>query len=326
MPNEFNVFKSEVFNPAIDEALEKSCDRGFGREPCYTAALTMELPRILNAKIDAETKKSGLPPKYRFGSCYVHQKPYVKFGPGFRLRCELGDLLVLVKKTINGVAAFNSALFQLKNIIDKKAKIFQVHPNSSEDKQLTLYTRWGKLKVDLKSESTTEYDVTPHTVSQGGSYVFIRRDGQKTRFVVAVPDRNLETMVPPSFGYYSQPISLGRYLSRMAQWNCGRSIAPKNDVNTECTGEWSRLIWRVIELIKGAEPSCKGYGKVKRDNECGSLAFLTGCQEIDSIGESDNVDLCDDPALKGFGVFYIEELDNEKIEYGMHQKGCNREG
>ena len=82
----------------------------------------------------------------------------------------------------------------------------------------------------------------------------------------------------------------------------------------------------MIELIKGAEPSCKGYGKVKRDNECGSLAFLTGCQEIDSIGESDNVDLCDDPALKGFGVFYIEELDNEKIEYGMHQKGCNREG
>lgn len=310
MPNEFNVFKSEVFNPAIDEALEQSSAKVVNREPCYTAALTMELPRILNGIINGETKKSGLPPKYRFGSCYVHQKPYVRFGSGFNLRCELGDLLVLVKKTINGVATFNSALFQLKNIIDKNAKIFQVRPNSSEDKQLTLYTRWGKLKIDLKSEGTTEYDVTPHAVSQGGSYMFIRRDGQKTKFVVSVPDRNMETVVPPSFGYYSHPISLGRYLSRMAEFLCGRSIASTNDIKNGCADDWSRLIWRVVELLENAESNCKGCGTVTRDNGCGSLAFLAGCHEIDSLGESDNVDLCDDPALKGFGVFYIEELGN----------------
>ena len=72
-PNEFNVFKSEVLNPAIDEALEKTCAKGFKREPCYTAALAKELPRILNGIINGETKKLGLPPMYRFGSCYVHQ-------------------------------------------------------------------------------------------------------------------------------------------------------------------------------------------------------------------------------------------------------------
>ena len=310
--NELNVFKSEVFNSAIDEALEKSCAKGFAREPCYTAVLTKELPRILNAKIDAETKKFGLPPKYRFGSCYVHQKPYVRFGSGFNLRCELGDLLVLVKKTVNGVATFNSALFQLKNIIDKNAKIFQVHPNSSEDKQLTLYTRWGKLKIDLKSEGTTEYDVTPHAVSQGGSYMFIRRDRQKSKFVVEVPDRNMKIVVPPSFGYYSHPISLGRYLSRMAECLCGRSIAPKRDITNGCADDWSRLIWRVVELLEGAVSNCKGYGNVRRNNECSGLAFLTGCHEIESLGESEYVMTNDESDLRGFGILYIEELNDTK--------------
>lgn len=310
-PNEFNVFKSEVLNFAIDEALEKSCDKGFKREPCYTAALAKELPKILNGIINCETRKSGLPPLYRFGSCYVHQKPYVRFGPGFKLRCELGDLLVLVKKTISGAPVFNSALFQLKTTSAKRYHVFE---SGSTNTQHTLYTKWGRLKIDLKSEvKTSDYDILPHAVSQGGSYMFVRLDRQHPKFVVAVPDRNMEAIVPPSFGYYSHPISLGHYLSRMAELLCGRSIASKIDITNGCADDWSRLIWRVVELLENAVSNCKGYGKVKRDNGCGSLAFLTGCQEIDSIGESDNVDnvdLCADPALKGFGVFYIEELDD----------------
>lgn len=307
MPNEFNVFRTNVLNPAIDEALEKLCAKGFKREPCYTAALTKELPRILNVKINSETKKSGLPPKYRFGSCYVHQKPYVKFGPGFKLRCELGDLLVLVKKTISGTTVFNSALFQLKTTSATK---YHVLESGSTNTQYTLYTKWGRLKIDLKSESTTEYDVTPHAVSQGGSYMFVRLDRQHPKFVVAVPDRDMETTVPPSFGYYSYPISLGHYLFRMAEWQCGRSIAPKSDIKNGCADDWSRLIWRVIELLENVVSSCKGYGKVTRDNRCSSLAFLTDYHEIDSLGESETVDLFDDPDLKGFGILYIEELDD----------------
>ena len=306
MPNEFNVFKSDVFNLAIDKALEKSCAKEFSREPCYTAALTKELPKVLNSIIDSETKKSGLPPKYRFGSCYVHQKPYVKFGPGFKLRCELSDLLVLVKKTINGVTAFNSALLQLKKTSDKK---YHVSRSGGENTQFTLYTRWGKLKIDLKSESLTEYDVTPHAVLQGGSYMFIRCDRQHPKFVVAAPNRDMETTVSPSFGYYSYPVSLGHYLSRMAEWLCGRSIAHKNDINNGCADDWSRLIWRVIEILENVISSCKGYGRVTRDNGCGSLAFLTGYHEIDSLGESENVDSNDDSDLKGFGALYIEELN-----------------
>jgi len=91
---------------------------------------------------------------------------------------------------------------------------------------------------------------------------------------------------------------------------CGRSIAPKNDIKNGCADDWSRLIWKVIELLEKAESNCKGYGEVTRDNGCGSLAFLTGCHEIDSLGESENVDMCDEPDLKGFGVLYIEELDD----------------
>ena len=308
-PIGFNVFKTEVFNTAIDEALETSCVNGGNREPCYAAAVTKELPRILNGIINGATKKLGLPPLYRFGSCYVHQKPYVRFGSSFKSRCELGDLLVLVKKTINGTATFNSALFQLKKASNKK---YHVSESGGENTQLTLYTKWGKLKIDLVSEHTTEYDVMPHAVSQGGSYMFIRLDRQHPKFVVAAPDRDMETTVPPSFGYYSYPVSFGHYLSRMVKWQCGRAIAPKIDMKNGCADDWSRLIWRVIELLENAVSNCKGHGKVKRDNECGSLAFMTGCHDIDSIGESDGVIANDESDLKGFGILYIEELNDIK--------------
>ena len=89
-PKTLNVFKATVFNTAIDAALERSCHKVIKREPCYTAALTEELPRILNDIINKNAKETGTHSKYRFGSCYVHQTPYVKFGPNFGLRRELG--------------------------------------------------------------------------------------------------------------------------------------------------------------------------------------------------------------------------------------------
>ena len=295
MPKEFNVFKSEVFYHAIDVALENSCANGYKREPCYTDALTKELPKILNEIMNKEAQRSGKPPKYRFGSCYVHQKPYVKFGTGFKLRCELGDLLVLVKRTINGNVAFNSALFQLKNA--KRKDIFRISGSGGECKQLTLYTKWGNLKIDLKTEQGTIYDIMPHAVSQGGSYMFIRSD-RVPAFVVAVPDHEMRTTHIPS---------LGSYLFDMAEWRCGRSITPKEDVDNRCADNWSRLIWRVIDLLEGVCCSSKEYGNVTRDNGCGSLAFLTGCHEIESIGESENGDSNSDG---GFGVLYIEVIDD----------------
>ena len=297
MPKEFNVFKSEVFYHAIDKALENSCANGYKREPCYTAALTKELPKILNDIMNEEAKRSGMPPKYRFGSCYVHQKPYVKFDTGFTSCCELGDLLVLVKRTIDGTAAFNSALFQLKKTSNKSQ--YCVPQKGGDNKQLTLYTKWGELKIDLKSkpQSTERYDITPHAVSQGGSYMFIRLDKPSPKFVVAVPDRKMRISPP----------SLGVYLYNMTGWRSGRTIAPQGDVCNGCADDWSRLIWSVIGLLQNETScSCKGYGNVTRDNGCGLLSFLTDYSEIYSIGESENRDSETDD---GFGVFYIDVLD-----------------
>ncbi len=314
----FNVFKSAVFNTAIDEALERSCPKGIKREPCYTAALTKELPQILNDIINNNTKGMGAHPKYRFGSCYVHQKPYVKFGPNFGLRRELGDLLVLAKRTINGNVALNSALFQLKKTTGKKLRI----PKSGgEDEQLTLYTKWGKLKIDLKSENTkiydvTIYDVTPHAVSQGGSYMFVRQDRQRPKFVVAIPNREMETISLSSVGCYQYPKSFGHYLSDMVEWHCGRTIAPKGDIKKGCADDWSKLIWRVIDLLEGASCNCKGYGVVERDNGSGDLAFLMNSPKIDSIGESEKMnadaEMTSEPNMTGFGVIYIEESDDSE--------------
>lgn len=308
-PKTLNVFKSTVFNTAIDEALERSCHKGIKREPCYTAALTEELPKILNDKINNNARETGTHPKYRFGSCYVHQKPYVKFGPHFGLRRELGDLLVLAKRTINGTDALNSAVFQLKRTHGKK---YSIPKCGGEDEQLTLYTKWGKLKIDLKSENTTVYDVTPHAVSQGGSYMFVREDRQCPKFVVAVPDREMETTALPPFGCYQYPQSLGVYLAGMVEWHCGRTIASRNDIKKGCADDWSKLMWRVIDLLENVSCSCQGHGVVKRDNGCKDLAFLMGYPEIDSLGESENMksdsETTSAPNETGFGVLYIEEL------------------
>ena len=310
---EFDAFKSSVFNSAIDDALEKLCDKVCDREPCYTATLTKELPRILNDIINNKARP-GVPSKYRVGSCYAHQKPYVKFGTDFKLRCELGDLLVLIKKTINGTAAFNSALFQLKKASDKK---YQVSQNNSGNTQLTLYTKWGKLKIDLKSENATVYDVMPHTVSQGGSYMFVRSDRLHPKFVVATPNRSMGTTPISSVGCYSYPQSLGNYLSGMVEWLCGRTIAPKDDIKKGCADDWSKLIWRVIDLLEDVSCRCKGYGVVTRDNGCGDLAFLTSYSEIGSFGKSTNEKLdeeCDVSRDDGFGVLFIEELNGVENE------------
>ena len=296
-PKKFDVFKTAIFYPAIDEALDRSCPKGIKREPCYTAVLTKELPKILNDIIDKEAQRSNLPPKYRFGACYVHQKPYVKFGPDFKLRCELGDLLVLVKRIINGSVAFNASLFQLKKTKSKKHRISE---NQKENNQLILYTKWGKLKIDLKTEIGTIYDVTPYTVSQGGSYMFVRQDRQNPKFVIAVPNREMETAPPPS---------LGCYLSNMVEGLCGRAIAPKSDVRQGCADDWSRMIWKVIDLLHGATSKCKEYGNVTRDNGCGSLSFLIECPEIVSIGEVESPNIDEN---EGFGVLCIEELNNEE--------------
>ena len=295
---EYDIFKSTEWYPAIDKALERSCVNNGRREPCYTAALTSELPRVLNEMIG----DSGCSPRYRFGSCYVHQKPYVRFGQDFKTRCELGDLLVLMKRTIDCVPVFNSALFQLKRLSGKK---FRVSRKGGENTQFSLYTKWGKLKIGMKSESDMVYDIMPHAVSQGASYMFIREE--RPQFVVAVPNREME-IAPVQ--------SLGCYLSEMLKWRSGRTIASWDDTRQNCADDWSKLIWKVIDLIKDASCSCKGYGRVTRDNGCGDLAFLMNYLEIDSIGESENMnsdaEMTSDPNVTGFGVLCIEKLDDSE--------------
>ena len=98
----------------------------------------------------------------------------------------------------------------------------------------------------------------------------------------------------------------------MVDWHCGRTIASKNDIKKGCADDWSKLIWRVIDLLENVSCSCQGHGVVKRDNGCKDLAFLMGYPEINSLGESENMksdaETTSAPNETGFGVLYIEEL------------------
>ena len=219
-----------------------------------------------------------------------------------------------MKKRNSGSFSYNSALFQLKQA-DNKIN-YVIKNNSNEDKQLSLYSNWGILKIDLKSDEQTVYDITPHTVSQGGMYMFIR--SKTPRLVVASPCRNMKV----------RPPSLGVYLSNMAEWRCGRSIAGKIDVDGNRADDWSRLIWRVIELVQNAKCKCKGYGNgnVKRDNGCGAFSLISGeipfvknYIEVVSLGEYE--DKFETDQETGFGVLFIEQLEeDESILKSKHER------
>ena len=72
-------------------------------EPDYTAALAIEFPKLMNA--------SGKYPTIKFGGCFIHQSPRVKFmGRQNQESCELGDLLVLVRKQTMDGERYNAAL------------------------------------------------------------------------------------------------------------------------------------------------------------------------------------------------------------------------
>ena len=88
------------------------------REPDYVAALTTEFPKRI----------AGLIPGVRYGGCFIHQRPLITFTStidGNQHRCELGDLLIICRKTVDGKERYNAALLQFKKANSKCLTIYK---------------------------------------------------------------------------------------------------------------------------------------------------------------------------------------------------------
>jgi len=120
-----HVLKPNVrsINYAVQNAIKKVENKQIAKgksleEPAYAAALAIEFPNLMNAR-----KRFS---NVSFGGCFIHKKPKVEFLGN--KRCELGDVLVLLRKKTRDDTRYNAALIQLKKGKKSPAKL----PRSSK--------------------------------------------------------------------------------------------------------------------------------------------------------------------------------------------------
>lgn len=195
------------------------------QEPDYTAAIVTNFVNMAqHSRAFAEAK---------LGGAFIHQRPKLTFKlGGADKKCELGDLLVLCRRIVDGEARYNAALMQLK--MTHSANHLTIS-SSSELVQLELYVKWPKFKC----ANGIEYDIQPKTVTLGAQYMFVNPE-EYPLFTHHIPQRKM-----PNEDY----LSFGRFLYDFVNWQNGRPIV---DVSLKDKDGWSQLIWDIIEHNKNA--------------------------------------------------------------------------
>lgn len=189
------------------------------QEPDYTAALAIEFPRLLN--------DTRVFPNVRFGGCFIHRSPMVTF-PSSHIahRCELGDLLVLLRKRTKDDTRYNAALVQLKKSDSNPIAL----EDDGDRKQLYLYEKWPEFTISTTHE---RYDVFPKAVTQGALYCIIKRN----------PELMLYMAEPMSMLGYSSEMTFGRFIRDAIHWQTGRTISDEANKDSD---KWSKLIWDLV--------------------------------------------------------------------------------
>ena len=209
-------------NSSIQKALAK-IKAGNLEEPDYTAILATSLPKIIK-------DCSPNPDNIKAGSCFVHQSPLARFDSAHKNKsCELGDLLVLVRKTTADDIRYNASFVQMKRSSDNPPlRITQ----NGDLKQLFLYERWPCFTI---KQFGKQYNIFPKTVSQGAWYCIIQENRSvSVQFYMSEPMSSLD---------YSSSHTFGRFIVNLVEWKTGRSIS---DLFSKDSDEWSRLVWDVV--------------------------------------------------------------------------------
>ena len=237
---------------------------------------------------------SGKYQNIKFGGCFIHQSPKVRFMRQQKQEsCELGDLLVLVRKQTKDGVRFNAALLQLKMSDKNPARL----KKDGDKKQLYIYEKWPEFEM-VKSKK--KYYILPKTVHQGALYCMI--DKKTPWFYMAEP------MAEMSYG-----ISLGTFLYNMVKWQSGRAIS--DDAYSAGTDEWSRIIWDLIRasiktVFNRKNIGCRGDIRISDVNTWKHFLKYT---KIDSeLLDEKGLEIAIDEDDSGISILFINIDDREK--------------
>ena len=254
-------------------------------EPDYVAALTTEFPKRI----------VGIIPDVKFGGCFIHQKPKISFTSkidGKQHSCELGDLLVICRKTVDGEVRYNAALLQFKRSKSKLLKISE----QSELVQLEVYTSWPVFSI---RNVPGQFDVQPKTVNLGSQYSLIYEPaGQYHSMYAHIPQESMT---------FSSDLTLGRFINDLMDWQDGRTINEETKQNEE---EWSKLIWTLIDVSKKAVINSKKPFFDKKPRSAGEFfdCLLYGICSIDVISENE-----EENVENGISILLIDDNRQEII-------------
>ena len=234
------------------------------REPEYNAAFVLELPQRINS--------IGLFKNVRFGGCFIHQSPIASFTGknGSPARCEIGDLLVITRTTIDGDDRFNAALIQWKVATSFPC----VLASPGELNQLDLYEHWPVFSLSSKGGT---FDIYPKTVTPGAQYGLIRPGAQTV----------INCMIPSSCLDLMDSVSFARFIINMMKWHTGR---PFDIDSANSSDAWSCFINKLIsaslsKVFTLKRISKSGHkGKFPRAN----LDFLSFLLDEETIKLDDN--------------------------------------
>jgi hypothetical protein len=256
------------------------------QEPDYTAALAIEFPRLLN-----ETKAF---PNVRFGGCFIHQSPMVTFtNAHVARRCELGDLLVLLRKRTKDDIRYNAVLVQLKKSDRNPVTL----TDDGDLKQLHLYEKWPEFTMSTTQE---KYNVFPKTVTQGALYCIIKRN----------PELMLYMTEPMSMMEYSSEMTFGRFIRDAIHWQTGRTISDEANKDSD---KWSKLIWDLIHrsAIKKFKRTNIDYHRLRCSDDF--LDFMVNEGFDGGIPVNENMNVGDNEDT-GISILFIDIADRENKE------------
>lgn len=267
------------------------------QEPDYSVALAIEFPKLMNAK---QCFKN-----VRFGGCYIHQSPKASFTMHYKnsknknsVSCEIGDmLLILRKRTIDGTR-YNAALFQLKKM-DKTSPSISITGKATI--QLYLYESWPMFTLFSKR---IVYDVYPKTVTQGALYGVIK-ESPAFQFYVTEPMSQMT---------FSSDMTFARFIRDAINWQTGRSISIYSDNKKNQPDVWSKLIW---DLLHHSAKKVFNRRKIKY-TDCDRLSnkffSLMLKEQVIDLGvptDNDNLDEDDD---YGISILFIDIGDKKGIK------------
>lgn len=253
-------------------------------EPAYAAALAIEFPNLMNAR----KRFSNI----SFGGCFIHKKPKVEFLGNNK--CELGDVLVLLRKQTRDDIRYNAALIQLKKGKKSPAKL------PKNDIQLYLYENWPLFTL---SSTKKQYDIYPKTVSQGGMYGIIQ-ERPAPQIYISEPIRRMA---------FPNEMKVARFIFDAMNWQTGRAIS---DADNRDSDEWSSLIWDLLQHAINDSFTLNSVGYNMSPQYSGNFASFVKEElgvdiGIPTEGGHDQEDV--DDIKEGFAILIID-VDNREVE------------